>query len=225
MTADARPSRTVPRSHRKRFTPSASGGAAADNDGHEPRVVDDRGTAPPMKPALAPAGSTRPTGKTRNGPISGPRVRTRPNWLGYLDSNQEQLNQNQPCCQLHHTPMVFGRSKARRADAGQLYRTRSRPRKRAPVMEATVPLDVGDPRPVGRRGPVRGRMRRWPLPRGLRTPNAVKEARMNASAGWTIDSAGVTRPGGKTAPPTADGTPPRTGASLNRPGRCRARPG
>ena len=25
--------------------------------------------------------------------------------LGYLDSNQEQLNQNQPCCQLHHTPM------------------------------------------------------------------------------------------------------------------------
>lgn len=25
-------------------------------------------------------------------------------WLGYLDSNQEQLNQNQPCCQLHHTP-------------------------------------------------------------------------------------------------------------------------
>src|SRR5690606_18704216 len=24
--------------------------------------------------------------------------------LGYLDSNQEQLNQNQPCCQLHHTP-------------------------------------------------------------------------------------------------------------------------
>jgi len=26
--------------------------------------------------------------------------------LGYLDSNQEQLNQNQPCCQLHHTPRV-----------------------------------------------------------------------------------------------------------------------
>src|SRR5690554_6939195 len=26
--------------------------------------------------------------------------------LGYLDSNQEQKNQNLPCCQLHHTPMV-----------------------------------------------------------------------------------------------------------------------
>ena len=26
-------------------------------------------------------------------------------WLGYLDSNQEQKNQNLPCCQLHHTPM------------------------------------------------------------------------------------------------------------------------
>ncbi|MCU1505792.1 MAG: hypothetical protein JWP05_761 [Microbacteriaceae bacterium] len=24
--------------------------------------------------------------------------------LGYLDSNQEQKNQNLPCCQLHHTP-------------------------------------------------------------------------------------------------------------------------
>ena len=29
--------------------------------------------------------------------------------LGYLDSNQEQLNQNQPCCQLHHTPMALNR--------------------------------------------------------------------------------------------------------------------
>ncbi len=29
--------------------------------------------------------------------------------LGYLDSNQEQLNQNQPCCQLHHTPPVIDR--------------------------------------------------------------------------------------------------------------------
>ena len=26
--------------------------------------------------------------------------------LGYLDSNQEQKNQNLPCCQLHHTPMA-----------------------------------------------------------------------------------------------------------------------
>ena len=26
-------------------------------------------------------------------------------WLGCLDSNQEWLNQNQLCCQLHHTPM------------------------------------------------------------------------------------------------------------------------
>ena len=25
--------------------------------------------------------------------------------LGYLDSNQEQKNQNLPCCQLHHTPI------------------------------------------------------------------------------------------------------------------------
>ena len=24
--------------------------------------------------------------------------------LGYQDSNLEQLNQNQSCCQLHHTP-------------------------------------------------------------------------------------------------------------------------
>ena len=31
--------------------------------------------------------------------------------LGYLDSNQEQLNQNQPCCQLHHTPRGFDRSR------------------------------------------------------------------------------------------------------------------
>lgn len=29
-------------------------------------------------------------------------------WLGYLDSNQEQKNQNLPCCQLHHTPPVPG---------------------------------------------------------------------------------------------------------------------
>ncbi len=28
------------------------------------------------------------------------------NELGYLDSNQEQKNQNLPCCQLHHTPMA-----------------------------------------------------------------------------------------------------------------------
>ena len=27
--------------------------------------------------------------------------------LGYLDSNQEQENQNLPCCQLHHTPRHF----------------------------------------------------------------------------------------------------------------------
>lgn len=32
--------------------------------------------------------------------------------LGYLDSNQEQLNQNQPCCQLHHTPMAFSEDRA-----------------------------------------------------------------------------------------------------------------
>ena len=31
--------------------------------------------------------------------------------LGYLDSNQEQLNQNQPCCQLHHTPKASDRSR------------------------------------------------------------------------------------------------------------------
>ena len=33
--------------------------------------------------------------------VSEPRLY---NLLGCLDSNQEQLNQNQPCCQLHHTP-------------------------------------------------------------------------------------------------------------------------
>ena len=38
-------------------------------------------------------------------------------WLGCLDSNQEQLNQNQPCCQLHHTPRgCCARSPARRTD-------------------------------------------------------------------------------------------------------------
>ena len=26
-------------------------------------------------------------------------------WLGYQDSNLEWLNQNQLCCQLHHTPL------------------------------------------------------------------------------------------------------------------------
>ena len=26
-------------------------------------------------------------------------------WLGCLDSNQEWLNQNQLCCQLHHIPI------------------------------------------------------------------------------------------------------------------------
>jgi hypothetical protein len=26
--------------------------------------------------------------------------------LGYQDSNLEWLNQNQLCCQLHHTPLV-----------------------------------------------------------------------------------------------------------------------
>ena len=32
--------------------------------------------------------------------------------LGYLDSNQEQKNQNLPCCQLHHTPPHPGRTQA-----------------------------------------------------------------------------------------------------------------
>jgi hypothetical protein len=32
--------------------------------------------------------------------------------LGYLDSNQEQKNQNLPCCQLHHTPPRTGRTEA-----------------------------------------------------------------------------------------------------------------
>src|SRR6185369_17534456 len=27
-------------------------------------------------------------------------------WLGYQDSNLEWLNQNQLCCQLHHTPLA-----------------------------------------------------------------------------------------------------------------------
>lgn len=42
--------------------------------------------------------------------------------LGYLDSNQEQLNQNQPCCQLHHTP----RASPQRGTEGQVYPTRER---------------------------------------------------------------------------------------------------
>src|SRR5699024_1262932 len=32
------------------------------------------------------------------------RIRVTGILLGYQDSNLEQLNQNQPCCQLHHTP-------------------------------------------------------------------------------------------------------------------------
>jgi hypothetical protein len=32
--------------------------------------------------------------------------------LGYLDSNQEQMNQNHPCCQLHHTPMALSEDRA-----------------------------------------------------------------------------------------------------------------
>ena len=32
--------------------------------------------------------------------------------LGYLDSNQEQMNQNHPCCQLHHTPMTLSEDRA-----------------------------------------------------------------------------------------------------------------
>ena len=32
--------------------------------------------------------------------------------LGYLDSNQEQMNQNHPCCQLHHTPMAMSEDRA-----------------------------------------------------------------------------------------------------------------
>ena len=45
-----------------------------------------------------PAGSPIVLEKTRD--------HSRVSVLGYLDSNQEQLNQNQPCCQLHHTPMA-----------------------------------------------------------------------------------------------------------------------
>src|SRR5258708_4140128 len=30
-----------------------------------------------------------------------------PTKLGYQDSNLEQLNQNQSCCRLHHTPQAF----------------------------------------------------------------------------------------------------------------------
>lgn len=33
-----------------------------------------------------------------------------PRWLGYLDSNQEWMNQNHLCCQLHHTPIGRRRS-------------------------------------------------------------------------------------------------------------------
>src|SRR6476619_3559550 len=32
--------------------------------------------------------------------------------LGYQDSNLEQLNQNQPCCQLHHTPWGYQSDRA-----------------------------------------------------------------------------------------------------------------
>lgn len=39
-------------------------------------------------------------GKQRN-----PRRSEGFNWLGCLDSNQEWLNQNQLCCQLHHIPI------------------------------------------------------------------------------------------------------------------------
>lgn len=44
-------------------------------------------------------------------------------WLGYLDSNQEQLNQNQPCCQLHHTPRHVPASPAPRVNFSGLNAT------------------------------------------------------------------------------------------------------
>src|SRR5690554_2102886 len=63
-------------------------------------------------PAARQAGSRRGSAGTESPRNHGNLELGRPGrqktitWLGYLDSNQKQLNQNQPCCQLHHTPMV-----------------------------------------------------------------------------------------------------------------------
>ena len=55
-----------------------------------------------------------------------PRIAGACSLLGYLDSNQEQLNQNQPCCQLHHTPRkIPGQSRFS-------WRTRCAARRRGP---------------------------------------------------------------------------------------------
>ena len=61
-------------------------------------------------PAEGPPGAARqpPAGgqTSTNSKSPGPKRTQGMNLLGYLDSNQEQLNQNQSCCQLHHTPMT-----------------------------------------------------------------------------------------------------------------------
>ncbi len=79
--------------------------------------------------------------------------------LGCLDSNQEQLNQNQPCCQLHHTPSAPHPEAGIRADATReraekrvyptagvtMYDTEQKPAPKH-VASATMPMPVLVPR-------------------------------------------------------------------------------
>lgn len=48
------------------------------------------------------------TAEIRPGKTKKPSRIREGHWLGCLDSNQEWLNQNQLCCQLHHTPIWLG---------------------------------------------------------------------------------------------------------------------
>src|SRR6185295_2943681 len=76
-------------------------------------------------------------------------------WLGYQDSNLEWLNQNQLCCQLHHTPLAT-RNRRSRALFGP---GRRRGWLAAPTVRADVHTTKDFPRPnsrldCGRRGAV-----------------------------------------------------------------------
>ena len=72
-----------------------------ENDAKKPAHAAETGTDTGRR---GPEDTETQVGSLGGGPLSA-GLSSQP-WLGYLDSNQEQLNQNQPCCQLHHTPMA-----------------------------------------------------------------------------------------------------------------------
>ena len=108
--------------------------------------------------------------------------------LGCLDSNQEQLNQNQPCCQLHHTPSAPHPEAGIRADA-----TREQAEKRVyPTAGVTMYETVQTPAPKQ----VISAMMPMPalVPRSDRTVTGLPAVRASLIAAASREEAGGVKP-------------------------------